>query len=128
MFNDEIILDENGLNKKITSHILSDAVMRDIGFSDLAESTWYYCKMVPFPKTGMYKDFEVSFNVQIPKNGDRLRIDVLDEDFCQPYDYQLMLKNSNHKTASIVRDFVEQQMEYLQSKGVLSGHVRGEYI
>ena len=32
------------------------------------------------------------------------------------------------KTALIVYEQVEELMEYLQSKGVLSGHVKGEYI
>ena len=60
-----------------------------------------------------------------------IRIDVLDEDFCQPYDYdyQSMLhKNPTFEPALIVYEQVEELMEYLQSKGVLSGHVKGEYI
>ena len=40
----------------------------------------------------------------------------------------ILSKNPNHPCASIVNEQVEKWMEYLQDKGVLSGHVRGEYI
>ena len=32
------------------------------------------------------------------------------------------------KVANIVNEQVEKWMEYLQEQGVLSGHVRGEYV
>ena len=125
----EIETDEHGLNIKIQSHILPEADMRRIGFTDYAKDRWYYSRLVQFPKEKRYKGFEISFDVTIPKDGSRLCIDVLDEDFCQPYDYQLMLaKNPEFEPALIVRDFVEKQMAYLQEQGVLSGHVKGEYI
>ena len=40
----------------------------------------------------------------------------------------ILSKNPNHPCANIVNEQVEKWMEYLQDKGVLSGHVRGEYI
>ena len=85
--------------------------------------------MLRFPKKKLYRNFEISFSVTIPKNGDDIRIDVLDEDFCQPYDYQRILHDHpDHKAALIVQNEVEKWMDYLQEKGVLSGHIRGEYI
>ena len=49
--------------------------------------------------------------------------------FCQSYDYQRILeRNPSHQLAGIVREQVEKWMEYLQDNGVLSGHVKGEYI
>ena len=79
--------------------------------------------------TKKYKKIDISFSVSIPKEISDIRIDVLDEDFCQPYDYQRILnKNPNFELALIVLEQVEEYMEYLQSKGVLSGHVKGEYI
>lgn len=75
------------------------------------------------------RDFEISFSVTIPKNGDDIRIDVLDEAFLQPYDYQRILSDHpDHETALIVQEQVERWMDYLQEGGVLSGHIRGEYI
>lgn len=90
---------------------------------------WYFCRMLRFPKKKLYRDFEISFSVTIPKNSDDIRIDVLDEAFCQPYDYQRILyDHPNHETALIVQNEIEKWMDYLQKKGALSGHVRGEYI
>ena len=129
MFDEEVKVNSNGVNSKIKAHILSDEEMKAIGFTNYYEPTWYFCRSIKFPKTKRYKGFDISFSVSIPKNGSDIRIDVLDEDFCQPYDYQYMLnKDPKFKPALITFEQVEEYMEYLQSKGVLSGHVKGEYI
>ena len=129
MFDEKVELNSNCVNAKIKAHILSDKEMREIGFTDYSKDRWFFCRSITFPREPRYKGFDISFNVSIPKDGSDIRIDVLDEDFCQPYDYQRILsKNPNHPCASIVNEQVERWMEYLQSKGVLSGHVKGEYI
>lgn len=129
MFDEKIEVNSNCVNAKIKAHILSDKEMREIGFTDYSKDRWFFCRSITFPREPRYKGFDISFNVSIPKDGSDIRIDVLDEDFCQPYDYQRILsKNPNHPCASIVNEQVERWMEYLQSKGVLSGHVKGEYI
>ena len=121
---EEIKVNRNCVNAKIQAHILSEPEMRKIGFTDHAKDNWYFCRILRFPKKKLYRDFEVSFSVTIPKNRDDIRIDVLDEAFLQPYDYQRILS----ETALIVQEQVERWMDYLQEKGVLSGHIRGEYI
>lgn len=87
---------------------------------------WTYVKFFE------YKNLEVSFSVNyyiLPYKDSHLEIDVIDDDFGQPYDYQRMLKKDPEFIyAKKVQDFVEKEMEYLQGMGVLSGHVRGEYI
>jgi hypothetical protein len=129
MFDEEVEINSNYVNAKIKAHILSDEKMKEIGFTDYSKTTWFFCRSIKFPKEVRYRGFDISFNVSIPKDGSDIRIDVLDEDFCQPYDYQSMLhRNPTFKPALIVLDQVEEHMEYLQSKGVLSGHVKGEYI
>lgn len=129
MFDEEVKVNSNGVNSKIKAHILSDEEMKAIGFTNHYEPTWYFCRSIKFPKTKRYRGFDISFNVSIPKDGSDIRVDILDEDFCQPYDYQHMLnKDSKFKPALITFEQVEEYMEYLQSKGVLSGHVKGEYI
>ena len=120
-------VNSNGVNKLIKYNILSDEKMRDIGFTDYAEDTWYFCRMIKFPKG--HRGLDISFNVSIPKDNSDIQIDVLDEAFCQPYDYQYMLdKNPEFEPALVVKEQVEDWMKYLQDKGVLSGHVYGEYI
>lgn len=126
---EEIKVNKNCVNAKIQAHILPESEMRKIGFTDHVKDNWYFCRMLRFPKKKLYRDFEISFSVTIPKNSDDIRIDVLDEAFCQPYDYQRILyDHPNHETALIVQNEVEKWMDYLQKKGVLSGHVRREYI
>lgn len=134
LLEDNIETNANGVNLKIKSHVLSDDKMREIGFTDNCKDRWYFCRFIKFPKTKQYRGFEISFCVTIAKDNSQLRIDVLDEAFCQPYDYQSMIISSReHKikannTAMIVFEQVEKYMSYLQEKGVLSGHVYGEYI
>lgn len=129
MFDEEVKVNSNGINSKIKAHILSDEEMKAIGFTNYYEPTWYFCRSIKFPKTKRYRGFDISFSVSIPKDGSDIRIDVLDEDFCQPYDYQYMFnKDSKFEPALITLEQVEEYMEYLQSKGILSGHVKGEYI
>lgn len=129
MFNEEVKINSNGVNAEIKAHILSDEGMKAIGFTNYYKPNWSFCRPIKFPQTKRYRGFDISFNVSIPKDGSDIRIDVLDEDFCQPYDYQHMLnKDPKFKPALITLKQVEEYMEYLQSKGVLSGHVKGEYI
>lgn len=89
---EEIKVNKNCVNAKIQAHILPESEMRKIGFTDHVKDNWYFCRMLRFPKKKLYRDFDVSFSVTIPKNRDDIRIDVLDEAFLQPYDYQRILK------------------------------------
>ena len=120
-------VNSNGVNKLIKYIIWSDEEMRDTGVTDYAGDTWYFCRMIKFPK--WYRGFDISFNVGIPKDNSDIQIDVLDEAFCQPYDYQYMLdKNPEFEPALVVKEQVEDWMKYLQDNKVISGHVYGEYI
>ena len=124
-----IELNLNGVNKLIKATILPDEKMREIGFTDHAKDNWYFYRLIKFPKERRYREFEISFNVSIPKDNSDIEIDILDEDFLQPYDYQRMLcNNPTFEPAVIVKEQVEEWMKYLQDNGVLSGHVYGEYI
>lgn len=131
---EEVAVNKHGVNVKIKAHILSDEEMRAAGFhKNYYEGTvheqecpyWYFYRTLK--SDGKFTDIE--FNVQIPKDGSDIRIDVLDMNFCQPYDYQYILdRNPKQKFALTIRDGVEKWMDYLQERGILSGHVRGEYI
>lgn len=122
---EKVELSKYYVNKKIKGHILSDDKMREAGFILVENSggnAWYYGRGID--------SVEVSFNVTIyVSNPEEPRIDVLDESWLQPYDYQAYLvRDPEFKVALIVRDFVEKQMDKLQKAGILSGHVPGEYI
>lgn len=114
-------LTANGNNAAIEAHVLDDATMRKVGFTDHVEGRWYFMRVL--------KRYSISFNVTIDKATREVAIDVLDEDFLQPYNYQAMLSDDpTCQPALDVERFVEEQMACLQDKGILSGHVRGEYI
>ena len=131
-------VNSHGVNKAIKYNILTDEEMKQIGFrKNYYEGTeheqyspyWWFTRMIKFPKEKRYRGFDISFTVKIPKDGSDLNIMVLDEDWCQPYDYQYMLdKNPTFKPCLIVKEQVEEFMSYLQEKGVLNGHKYGEYI
>lgn len=129
---ENVELNSHGVNAKIKAHIFDDAKMREFGFTDYAKDRWYFCRGINFKGVKKKRDLnniDISFSVTIPKDGSDIWIDILDEDFCQPYDYQYILKkHPEHKIANIVKEQVEYWMEKLQEEGVLEGHVRGEYI
>lgn len=135
---ENIKLNKHGVNDKIKGHILEKEKMNAAGFVDVYypgtkyeqdAPYWYFRKAIKFPEEKRYKNFCIEFSVQIPKDGSDISIDVLDMDFCQPYDYQYMLHNNpTFKPALIVNEQVEEWMEQLQMQGILSGHVKGEYI
>lgn len=120
---EKVELNRYYVNKKIKSHILSDDKMKKAGFQWIDSlGCWCYGRGIP--------SVEISFNVDIyPDHLDEPNIMVLDEDWGQNYDYQYILsRDPEFKVALMVQDFVEKQMDKLQKAGVLSGHVKGEYI
>lgn len=111
----DIETNKYGVNIAIKAHILDDDKMRKIGFTDKNPDTWYFCKSI--------RDYDLSFNVIIPKNGGDINIMVFDEVYGHVYDYQYILEQDpEHKIASIVQNEVEGYMKRLQENGVLSGH------
>lgn len=118
----EIEVNSYGTNKNIKAHILPESKMRKIGFTDHNPNVWYFSKV--------WDDVDISFNVSIPKNESaEIHIDVLDEMFLQPYDYQYILKNMpSHPIASTIKNRVDEQMVYLIENGVLSNWEVGDYV
>lgn len=109
-------------NASIKAHVLEDDKMRELGFTDCKEDTWYFCKIL--------KELdEISFNVSIQKDGTKFKIDVLDEDYLQPYNYQNMLKRDPKFLYGLITHVqVQGWMKYLQDNGVISGYVANDYI
>lgn len=107
-------------NKNIKAHILSDKLMRELGFTDYDHKNWYFCKDIAD---------DITFNVSIKKKTGNIRIEILDENFLQPYQYQELLKNCpNAEFALKVHEAVQGQMKYLMDKGVITGYRLGDYI
>ena len=118
----QVKLNSHNTNAAIKAHILDDEHMREIGFRDHDSDIWYYWRFMPKP-------YDISFNVTIPKDGSDIKIEILDENFLQPYDFQYYLsKNPVNKFALDVKKFVYEQMEYLMKHSVLSNWKPGDYI
>lgn len=113
-------LDKNGLNTAISATSLSDEEMRNLDFTDHDEKNWY---------KSIYLAEGITLNVSIPKDGSRLRIEVLDEDFGQHYDYQRILKNNPKLEFALrVKNQCETYLDFLAASGVIHGFKRGMYV
>lgn len=130
MFTEDVDCNGLGVNNKIKFHFNKEN-LTNFGFRYAKPclsipASWYYMKMFSFK--GAEFDFAVHWYLE-PYKGAQLSIDLLDDDFCQPYDYQHILsKNPENICAHKVLEFVEKEMKKLQDAGILSGHVEGEYI
>ena len=80
----------------------------------------------------MFKDgdFVVTFNLSVnKKNPNNFDIDILDDNWCQPYDYQKFLKTTpNFKTGIEVHNKVQTIMKKLIDNDIIKGYNLGDYI
>lgn len=115
-------LNSHNVNANIVFHELDDVHMAAAGFKKLDDGTWSYSRIK------RYKYLTLDFWVHKSPNDD-LAIDILDDDFCQPYDYQYMEAQGNvTEYTRFARSFAEEQMKHLADAGILSGHTPGDYI
>ena len=113
-------INDHGNNENLKVSILTEQQMMSLGFTDFNKLKWSYYK----PVGGT-----IRFSLDVNKDLSDFQIDVLDDDFGQPYDYQHYLTvNPQHEFAAKVWREVEKQMEILADAGVISGHERGNYI
>ena len=129
-------INEHGNNAAIKVHILDDATMKRNGFKYFGGIPtrpqdvphWYFYNHV-------YKDITFNFTIY---SEDDWRIDILDEWFFQPYDYQYLLENQyllekysndiNTRVLEIVKKNVDEIMDSLKHKGIISGWEVGDYV
>lgn len=117
-------LNKYGCNDKIKGHVLADEEMLRLGF-DKTDNRWHKFHMLKING----KTSSISFNFNVFVDSDEADIYVLDDDYGQPYDYQRILRdNPEHEFAKKVRDEVESFMKFYEERGILTGHVIGEYI
>ena len=112
----------HGNNAALSIHVLDDAAMRALGFTDCVPEDWYLRKPVS-------DDHTTSLDVTAAKDGSDWCIDVLDEDFGQPYDYQWILsRDPDFAYARKVAVNVERELRILADAGVLVGWREGMYV
>lgn len=112
----------HGNNAALSIHVLDDTAMRALGFTDCVPEDWYLRKSVS-------DDHTTSLDVTAAKDGSDWCIDVLDEDFGQPYDYQWILsQDPDFAYARKVAANVERELRVLADAGVLVGWKEGMYV
>lgn len=115
-----IKLNKHGNNAAIKYHILTEDKMKKAGFRKTSTG-WYFFK--PLDKRS-----RISYNVSIPFDEDG-RIDILDELFGQPYDYEFLLEEDpKFAFAQTIKAGAVYYTMLLQQQGVLSGYTYGDYI
>ena len=118
--NKDVPLDERGQNANIKFHILDKETMNSYGFGYTYER-WLF-------NVGLTDT--ISMNITISNEGEGL-IDILDDNFLQPYNFQSMIINNGDKApiiAKTVQKKVYEIMEGLVYSGIISGWNVGDYI
>lgn len=100
---------------------LKEKTLLDFGFTKEPTSEFYMMSKLTS---------DISFNIEIDIETNDISIEILDEDFLQPYDYQIMLKNPNYvpKIAKIVHYKVQEIMKKLVDSGIIEGYKENDYI
>lgn len=100
---------------------LKEKTLLDFGFVKEPTSEYYMMSKLTS---------DISFNIDIDIETNDISIEILDEDFLQPYDYQIMLKNPNYvpKIAKIVHHKVQEIMKKLVDSGIIEGYKENDYI
>ena len=118
--NKDVPLDERGQNANIKFHVLDKSTMELYGFGYTYER-WLF-------NVGLTDT--ISMNITISDDCEGL-IDILDDNFLQPYDFQSMIINDGDKVSSVaktVQKKVYEIMEGLVYGGIISGWNVGDYI
>jgi len=113
-------LTRHGNNAEIQVHVQEDHAMRKLGFTDSREGYWY--KSVSL-------DGDITFNITIAKDRSDWRIDILDEDYGQPYDYQHMIASkSKNAYPYMIWYLVCNEMKKLIEAGIISNWSWYDYL
>lgn len=113
-------------NANIIFHVLDDDIMRLARFTDVTKNHWYYCHRLCD---------DITFNVRVSKTDPNdWSIDILDENFLQPYDYQAMIQREYEgekfpgEYHRKIDELVSYEMEHLYRLGIIDGWTSGDYI
>ena len=115
----ETEVDERGQNKNLRFHIINEHLMESVGFKH-THDFWLLYDCIDC----------ISINILIKDNGVGV-IDVLDDEFCQPYDFQQMIleKGDNApKMAIEIQRKLYTILDSMKTFGILEGWEWGDYV
>lgn len=114
-------------NANIEFGNISEEELIKLGFRN-NENDYYICK-------NLIGKREITFNLTIYKNDKRIKIDILDENFLQPYDYQSILKRQQFVNGININSYsyrvhikVQEIMKWLLDNNIIIGYQLGDYI
>lgn len=113
MINYNVPMNNRGNNANLVANVLDDITMTANGFRR-TKDYWYYVEDL---------GCEITLRIQVPP----LTIDVIDEEFLQPYDYQAMLRMGSGFALKVHRK-VQNTMKKLSDTGIIEGWVSNDYI
>lgn len=114
-------------NANIEFGNISEEELIKLGFRN-NENDYYICK-------NLIGKREITFNLTIYKNDKKIKIDILDENFLQPYDYQSILKRQQFVNGININSYsyrvhikVQEIMKWLLDNNIIIGYQLGDYI
>lgn len=120
------IIDGRNARMRINPDITAAQIER-LGFTQRRKGTYYLCRTLS-NHNGLTITLNISFDVVGYRH---LKIDILDETYLQPYDYQAYIKQYAHripKLAGNIHIAVQQYMMQLVDEGLLLDYQRNDYI
>lgn len=107
-------------NTDIKFNILSEEEMRKLGFTDYSKKSWYSNSLL---------GKGITFNISIDKETSKGRIDVLADDWGQPYQYQQMIiSGTTNSVAFEIHNKVQECMKRLVDNGIIENYKENDYI
>ena len=133
--NTNVKVNSLGTNEEIKFNF-DEELLKQNGFNFIEEQNYPDTWPIPphwcYNKFFSYKSLEVTFSVNYyikPYKGSQFCIDVIDDDFGQPYDYQYYLsKNPNNNFALKVQEKVNNLMQIFLNEGLIYEYKIGDYI
>lgn len=119
--NKDVPIRENGQNANIKPYSnLTKKALEEYGFKNIESEKYTLHKMLT-PDIMFYINIDFSKNI--------VNIDVLDDFFLKPYDYQTLLSQPNVlKTAYIVHEKIQEIMKNLLDNKIIEGYNLNDYI
>ena len=119
MINYNVPLNHCGQNANLKGNILNDKKME--------ANEFYY--NIHLDRWRLWENLGCDISLTIKIAGEYLFIDVLDESFAQPYDYQAILRRTpDHKFALDIHNQVQAIMKQLSDCGIIDGYIANDYI
>ena len=112
-------VNERGQNKNLRFHIVDKDIMRKVGFEH-TDGFWILCEC----------SNDVSVNIKI-SDDEVGEIDVLDDEWLQPYDFQYMIQSRGDyapQTAKEIQKKLYSILDAMKTFGILEGWEWGDYV